>query len=238
MLPAVDDLVRISRSGGVLVVELHRPERRHALNTPLLSRLIDALAAARDEPGVGAVVVTGSDGCFSAGADVTEDLDHAAAVGRMGLFGRLYEALSLFPRPAVAAVDGWCIGGGVELACACDLRVATAAASFRFPGASFGIPAGAARLPLLVGMSHAKDLLMTGRSVGGEEAYRMGLVNRLVAGEGMLAAAIGEAALMAANPGAIALKEAVHREAGLAARVRRENEALVAWQEQAQGLMG
>lgn len=230
--------MRSSRSGDVLVVELHRPDRLHALNTPLLSRLIDTLAAARDEPGVAALVVTGSGGCFSSGADVAEDLDHTAALSRMELFGQLYEALSVFPRPAVAAVDGWCIGGGAELACACDLRVATPAARFRFPGASFGIPAGAARLPLLVGMSHAKDLLMTARTVSGQEGYRLGLVNRLVAPQELLAAAVGEATAMAANPGAGALKEALHREAALAERTRRENEALVAWQQQAKGLMG
>ncbi len=234
----MNELVRSWRVERVAVVEMHRPERRHAMNTALLSRLIAELGSLASEPSVDAVVITGSGGCFSSGADVNEDVDRAGAVARMGLFCSLYELVSTFPRPAVAAISGWCIGAGAEVATACDLRVGAPTASIRFPGAVFGVPAGSARLPLLVGLSHAKDLLMTARPVGAEEAYRMGLLNRLVTEEDLLAEATSLAAAMAANPGAMTQKRTLEEATGLAERLQRESRALRRWQEEAGGLMG
>ena len=238
MLRGVTEVARSWQVGRVAVVELHRPQVRHAMDTHLLDELISALRSAARAGDTDAVVVTGSDGCFSSGADVSEDIDRAAAQARMGKFGALYELVATYPLPTVAAISGWCIGGGAELASACDLRVGTPSASIRFPGAAYGVPAGAARLPLLVGLSHAKDLLMTARTVGAEEAYRMGFLNRLVAEDQLVEESTALAALMASNPGAITQKRALDEVYGVSERLHAENRALRRWQSEARGLMG
>lgn len=232
------EVVHSRRLGRVAVVELHRPEVRHAMNTELLRALIAELRALATADEVDAVVITGSDGCFSAGADVAEPIGREEAVMRMGLFGSLYELVAIYPRPTVAAISGWCIGGGAEVAAACDLRVGTPSASIRFPGATFGVPAGAARLPALVGLSHAKDLLMTARTVGAEEAFRMGFLNRLVAEGELVAEAAALATAMAMNPGAIVQKRALDEALGISAAMQTENRGLRRWQSEATGLMG
>ncbi|HXL41581.1 MAG TPA: enoyl-CoA hydratase/isomerase family protein, partial [Actinomycetota bacterium] len=117
------EVVRSRQVGRVAVVELHRPHVRHAMDTHLLDELIAALRSAGRVGDADAVVVTGSDGCFSSGADVSEDIDRDAAQARMGKFATLYELVATYPMPTVAAISGWCIGGGAELASACDLRV-------------------------------------------------------------------------------------------------------------------
>jgi enoyl-CoA hydratase/carnithine racemase len=208
------------------------------MNTPLLLRLLGELRLLAEDASVDAVVITGSGGTFSSGADVSEDIDRAGALARMDLFSSLYELVTGYPRPTVAAVAGWCIGAGAEVAAACDLRVGAASAAIRFPGAQYGVPAGSARLPLLVGLSRAKDLLMTARTVGAEEALDIGLLNRLVAEEDLEAAAVSLAAEMAANPGAMTQKRALEEASGLLARIQSENRALRRWQSQARGLMG
>ena len=111
-------VVRSRQFGRVAVVELHRPEVRHAMNTELLRSLIGALRGFAQAGDTDAVVVTGSDRCFSSGADVSEDIDRAAALERMDLFGTLYELVATYPLPTVAALAGWCIGGGAEVASA------------------------------------------------------------------------------------------------------------------------
>lgn len=232
------DVMRRWRIESVAVVEMHRPQRRHAMNTALLAALVDTLSGWAGDPDVTAVVITGSGGCFSAGADVTEDIDRVGALHRMELFTRLYELVATFPRPTVAAIAGWCIGGGAEVASGCDLRVGDGSARIRFPGATFGVPAGAARLPALIGLSHAKDLLLTARTIDATEAYRMGWLNRLVGDEEPVAAAVVLAQAMAAQPGAMTQKQALDQAAGITARMHQENRALRRWQSEAKGLMG
>lgn len=230
--------MRAERTGRVAVVELHRPARRHAMNTSLLQQLIGQLRTLSGDTEVSAVVVTGSGGCFSSGADVSEDIDRPGARARMGLFASLYELVSGYPRPTVAAIAGWCIGGGAELAAACDLRVGDLSAMVRFPGAIYGVPAGAARLPLLIGLSRAKDLLLTARTVAADEAYQMGFLNRLVAPESLRAEAVALAETMASRPGAMTQKRALDEAWGISTRLATENRGLQRWQDQAGGLMG
>ncbi|HLI57836.1 MAG TPA: enoyl-CoA hydratase/isomerase family protein [Actinomycetota bacterium] len=234
----MSELVRGRRSGAVAVIELDRPERRHAMNTPLLEALLAALSGSAGDPAVAAVVIAGSEGCFSSGADISEDLDHDGAVRRMGLFARLFETVAGFPKPTVAAIDGWCVGGGAEVASGCDLRVGTPGASIRFPEAIYGVPGGAARLPALVGLSHAKDLLLTARVVGGEEAYRIGWLNRLVPPDQLAPTAEQLAGEMAGHRGTAALKRILDEAAGISSRTRQENRALIRFQDEATGLMG
>lgn len=210
------------------MLTLNRPERRNALDTALLRALLDALGEAGRDGGVRAVVLAGAGGAFSAGADVREELDHGGLVRRTDLFARVYEAIAAFPRPTVAAVTGPCVGGGAEAAAACDLRVAEAGATFRFPGAAMGIPVGAAKLVGLVGLGTAKDLVLTSRTIDAAEAHRVGLVQRLVPdGEGLAAALEVATAIAERHADAVAhVRRLFDRFGGLSERVAIENDAL------------
>lgn len=205
---------------------MNEPERRNAMGTKMLVALLQALEEASEASEVRAVVLCGAEGAFSSGADVSEALDQPGAARRMEMFCRLYETVTTFPKPTVAAIDGHCIGGGAEAAGACDLRVGTARSSFMFPGARFEIPIGAARLGSLIGLSHAKDLLMTSRSFDGAEAYRLGFLNRLLDPDALEGEAQSLAETMTSNPGAILQKRLLDEAVELTARVRRENRAL------------
>ncbi|HVM14083.1 MAG TPA: enoyl-CoA hydratase/isomerase family protein [Egibacteraceae bacterium] len=221
-------LVVAEDDDGVRVLTLQRPDARNAMSTALLGELLDAVADAVADGEVRVLVVTGSGGSFSAGADLREELDHAGQVRRMDLFCQVYEAVATCPKPTMAAVEGHCVGGGVEVAAACDLRVAGATASFRFPGAALGIPVGAAKLVGLVGLGAAKDLVLTSRTFDVDEALRIGFVQRLTPEGGALDVAQQAAAQIAGNhPDAVAqLKRHFDRFSGLRDRVAVENDAL------------
>lgn len=172
-------LVAVEQQGEVRVVRMQRPEARNAMNTAMLMAILDALADAVADDTVKVIILRGAEGTFSAGADLREELDRAGQVRRMDLFCQMYEAIGTCPKPIIAAIEGHCVGGGIEAASACDLRIADPSASFRFPGASLGIPVGAAKLVGLVGLGTAKDLVLTSRTFGVEEALRIGFVQRL-----------------------------------------------------------
>ena len=176
---------------GIALLRLDRPEARNAMNTQMLEGMLDHLAAARDDDVVSVLVLSSSDHMgLSAGADVREQLDVEGRVRRMELFAKLYDDLTGFPKPTVAACHGSCVGGGAEVAVACDLRVGGSNLRLRFPAAALGVPVGPARLVTLCGLSVAKYLLLTGKEVGVEQALRWGLVHRVAP-----AAATEEAAL-------------------------------------------
>ena len=223
------DVVRRRQVHRVAILEMNRPQRRNAIDGALLAALLGSLGALERDPSVGAVVVTGAGGCFSSGADLSGGPDPVRAGVDMDAFARLYEAVATFSKPAVAAIAGPCIGAGAEVAACCDLRVGASSAAIQFPGAQFGVPVGAARLPGLIGVSHAKDLLMTSRTVGAEEAYRMGLLNRLVAEVDLEDEAVELAAALAAQPGAAEQKRRIDEVCGLTARARSESRALRRW---------
>lgn len=211
---------------SVAVAEMNRPERRNAMNTALLQSLLEALRGFRSDDKVGAVVLTGALGTFSSGADLSERTEGAAAELRARLFSELYETLGTFPKPTVAAIAGPCIGGGAEAAASCDLRVGVPGVQIRFPGSRLGIPVGSARLPLLIGLSHAKDLLLTSRTIGTEEAYRIGFLNRVVEAKDLEHESVALAAAIAANPGAVMQKRLIDQATGLSERVLSENRTL------------
>ena len=128
----------------------------------MLEELLGHLAAARDDEAVRVLVISSTDHMgLSAGADVREELDDEGGVRRMQLFADLYDELTGFPKPTVAACHGACVGGGAEIAVACDLRVGGSNLRLRFPGAALGVPVGPARLVTLCGLSVAKYLLLT-----------------------------------------------------------------------------
>lgn len=220
--------VAVADEGRVRTIRLERPEVRNAMNTQLLGELLDAIADAAAAEHVRAIVITGAGTSFSAGADLKEPLDQGGAARRMELIAEVFEAVATSATPTVAAIAGHCVGGGAEVAAACDIRVADATASFRFPGAALGYPAGAAKLVGLVGLGAAKDLVLTSRTIYAEEAARVGFVQHLVADGRALAAARDVATQIAANdPNAVAyLKRLFASFSGLPDRVAVENDAL------------
>jgi enoyl-CoA hydratase/carnithine racemase len=218
---------------GIALLRLDRPEARNAINTPMLEELLRHLESARNDEAVRVLVLSSTDHMgLSAGADVREELDHAARVRRMELFARLYEELTGFPKPTIAACHGSCVGGGAEIAVACDLRVGGSNLRLRFPGAALGIPVGAARLVTLCGLSVAKYLLLTAKEVGAEQALRWGLVHRVAPAQATEDATLELAAAVAAHPPeAIAtLKRMLHRWDRVEQRSRDEGEGQVEWQ--------
>lgn len=221
-------MIAIEDHDATRILRFDRPHARNAMNTDLLSRLLDAMNDAAADDAVTAVVFTGAGGAFSAGADLREELDHAASVRRMDLFCQTYEAVTTFPKPTVAAIEGHCVGGGIEVAAATDIRVADPTASFRFPGATLGIAVGAAKLIGLIGLGMAKDLVLTSRTFDAAEGWRMGFVQRLAEPGLALDVALEVTAEIAANnPQAVAfLRRQFTTFSGLADRVAAENDVL------------
>jgi enoyl-CoA hydratase/carnithine racemase len=202
-MPVADQpLVTVERRGdGVAVVTLDHP-KVNALSSELLRQLLGAATALTDDP-PGAVVVTGSDRVFAAGADIAEfgGPDEARVIG--DLFLRSLSAVADIPRATIAAVNGVALGGGCELALACDFRVASERARFGQPEILLGIipgGGGTQRLPRLVGTARAKDMIFTGRQVGAEEALAIGLVDEVVPPGEVLDRALAKAAELAAGP--------------------------------------
>jgi enoyl-CoA hydratase/carnithine racemase len=169
------------RRDGVAVVRLDHP-KVNALSSALLEQL-EAVALDLTEDPPGAVVVTGGDRIFAAGADISEfgGPDEAQVIG--GSFVRTFDAVAAIPRCVIAAISGFALGGGCELALACDLRIASERAKLGQPEILLGIipgGGGTQRLARLVGPAKAKDMILTGRQVGAEEALRIGLVDEVV----------------------------------------------------------
>ena len=228
-----------SVADGVALLQLDRPQARNALDTELLVELLAHLEDARADERVRALVLSSTDHMgLSAGADVREQLDEAGAVRRMELFSQLYDELTGFPKPTVAACHGACVGGGAEIAVACDLRIGGANLRLRFPGAALGVPVGPARLVTLCGLSVAKYLLLTSKEVDAEVAYRWGLVHKVAPAARTEEAALQLAAQVAANPpDAVArLKRMLHEWDGVEGRSRVEGEGQVEWQRSGPGL--
>lgn len=186
------------RDDGVAVVRLDRP-KMNALSAALLAQLATVAAELRDDP-PGAVVVWGGERIFAAGADIGEfgGPDEARVIG--GQFRDALDAIAAIPRAVIAAVNGYALGGGCELALACDFRVAADNAVFGQPEILLGvIPGGGGtqRLPRLIGPARAKDLILSGRQVRADEAERIGLVDRVVPRAEVLDAAVAWAADLA-----------------------------------------
>jgi enoyl-CoA hydratase/carnithine racemase len=196
--------VRLEVSDGVAVLRLDRPPM-NALDAAV-QRRIGALAgecAERDD--VAAVVLTGGERVFAAGADIVEmeRLGYAEMAVHSGVLQAAFSAVARIPKPVVAAVNGYALGGGCELALCADVRIAAEDATFGQPEIKLGIIPGAGgtqRLSRLVGPSRAKDLIFTGRFVGAAEALAMGLVDRVVPAAEVLPAALAWAAQFVGGP--------------------------------------
>lgn len=207
MTPSPPDLSEIlfepPGADGVAVLTLNRPEKRNAIGIRMVEEFHAVLGRLERDPAAGALVVAGAGGkVFAAGADIAELRDRTAADAEKAINQALFARLEALPLPTVAAVTGWALGGGCELALACDLRVAGESARFGQPETGLGILPGAGgtqRLPRIVGLGRAREMILTGRILDAAEAERFGLVNRVVPDAGVLAAAREVAALMASK---------------------------------------
>ena len=205
------------RAKRVEVLTLNRPERLNAVNRDVLSLLERYIDDAVREEDVRCVVITGAgDKAFSAGADIGElsGLNPLQAQELMAFGQKVYAAVEDCPKPVLAAINGYALGGGLELALACDLRIASTSATLgQLEITLANIPGwgGTQRLPLIVGEGVAKDMILTGRLVGAGEALSLGLVSRTTDGPALEAALSLAASLSAYSPAAVALaKQAVH----------------------------
>ncbi len=175
----------VERRGRVAIVTINRPEKRNALNIQTRQEGAAVLEELREDEAVRVVIFTGAgDKAFIAGADIAEFAGRTAITQRDVMTGRsLFTAIDTFPKPVIAMINGYCLGGGNELAMACDLRIASDTASFGQPEINLGIipgGGGTQRLTHLVGESKAMELILTGDIIDAQTAYRIGLVNMVV----------------------------------------------------------
>jgi enoyl-CoA hydratase/carnithine racemase len=201
---------------GVAVVTINRPEVRNAVSRQVQRDLRDALAQLRVDDTVGAVVITGAgDRAFVAGADIAQLKDYTLHTGLAAEMQRLFDEVEAFEKPTIAAVNGYALGGGCELAMACDIRIAAETARFGLPETNLSVLPGAGgtqRLARLVGTGRAIEMVLTGRLVAADEALRSGLVTDVAPGERLLNRARETAAqILAKGPLAIRLAKLVIR---------------------------
>jgi len=193
--------IRVETRGRVGLITLDRPQALNALNDTLMDELGAALLAFDADDGIGAIVVTGSPKAFAAGADIAamKDLSFLDAV-RGDYITRNWETIRRVRKPVIAAVAGYALGGGNELAMSCDIIIAADNARFGQPEIKLGIIPGAGgtqRLPRAVGKAKAMDLVLTGRMMDAQEAERAGLVARVVPADTLLAEALAVAGTIA-----------------------------------------
>jgi len=234
-------LTSYSVSDGVALLRLERDDARNAINTQMLEEMLDHLASAREDDEARVLVISSNDHLgLSAGADVKEAMDDEGKVRRMQLFADLYDQVVAFPKPTVAACHGSVVGGGAEIAVACDLRVGGGNLRMRFPGAALGVPVGPARLVSLCGLSAAKYLLLTSRNVAAEEAFRMGLVHRLAPAARTEEVALELAGEVAVHPpeSVARIKRMLNEWDGVVERSASEGRGQVEWQRTGPGLPG
>lgn len=233
-------------SGRVATITLNRPEALNALSNTLIAELVDAAARFDQDPNVGAIVITGSERAFAAGADIKGmlELDYADVLAG-GVFPS-WGGFETMLTPTIAAVSGFALGGGCELAMMCDIIIAADNAKFGQPEINLGvIPGfgGSQRLPRAIGKYKAADMILTGRMMGAEEAERSGLVSRIVPAADLIAEATKVATTIASKsmPSVIAAKNTlqVAEESSLAEGLRYERAAfaaLFATEDQTEGM--
>ena len=178
---------------NIAIITINRPEALNALNSDVLKELAQTVEKAEADDGVYVLIITGAGKAFVAGADIAQMKDMSAAEAKaFGDFGNsVFYKIESLTKPVIAAVNGYALGGGCELSMACDIRIAGTKAKFGQPEVGLGITpgfGGTQRLPRIVGVSKAKELIFTAETIGAEEAHRIGLVSRVVPDEMMTAA--------------------------------------------------
>lgn len=203
---------------SILTITIDRPPV-NALDTSVLQRLTEVFEQEASQPSVGAIILTGAGRTFVAGADIRSFAAHDAEAGAhpsLRLANDLFNLIEVYPKVVIAAINGGCLGGGNELALACDFRVVSTESSFGQPEIALGLVpgwGGLQRLPRLIGRGRALDLLLTGRTVSAHEAWSMGLVTEVVTPEQLAARSLDFARRFAALPplAVAATKERVAR---------------------------
>lgn len=174
--------ISIATQGEIQIVTIERPEARNAVNAATATELAEAFEAFEADDALKVALLAGADGCFCAGADLKQVAGESASGTRREGDGPMGPSRMLLTKPVIAAVEGYAVAGGLELALWCDLRVAAEDAVFGVFCRRWGVPlidGGTVRLTRLIGHSHALDMILTGRGVSGEEARMMGLANRI-----------------------------------------------------------
>ncbi|MGH6976669.1 MAG: enoyl-CoA hydratase [Stellaceae bacterium] len=239
--------ILVETRGAVGLVTLNRPQALNALCDALVRELGQALDAFEADEAVGAIVLTGSDKAFAAGADIKEMQNRSFVDVYLGDFVKSWERVTLCRKPVIAAVAGYALGGGCELAMMCDTIVCADSAKFGQPEITLGITPGAGgtqRLTRFVGKAKAMDMILTGRMMDAAEAERSGLVSRVVPAAQLVDEAVKMAAQIAAlsRPAVLMAKEMINRayETTLAEGVRFERRlfhALFATADQKEGML-
>jgi enoyl-CoA hydratase len=209
--PTLDELLVVAeQKGRVGIARLNRPDILNALSTPLVEELVRLLEAFDKEPSIGCIIITGSERAFAAGADIRHMANATADEMRSQDFLALWDRVYAIEKPIIACVQGFCLGGGMEISMMCDMIVAADNARFGQPEINIGVIPGAGgtqRLTRLVGKPLAMEMILTGRPISAEEAFRVGLVNRIAPASEVDAEALALAREIAAKP-AIAVKQA------------------------------
>ena len=236
----------VETKGRVGVIKLNRPQALNALNRALVTELSQAIDAFDADDAIGAMLITGNEKAFAAGADIKEMADKSFIEAYLGNFAADWDRAAHARKPIVAAVAGFALGGGCELAMQCDLIIAADSAKFGQPEIKLGIIpgiGGTQRLTRAVGMAKAMDLILTGRMMDATEAESAGLVARVVPAASLMEEAMKVAEIVAglSLPSVLAAKEAVNRafESGLAEGVmfeRRIFHSLFATEDQKEGM--
>src|SRR5438105_8695024 len=209
--------ILVERQGAVGIVTLNRPQALNALNAALVAELGIAFDDLEADPAIGAIVLTGSDKAFAAGADIKEMADKTYIEAYSEDFiTRGWERVAQCRKPVIAAVAGFALGGGCEVAMMCDIVIAADNARFGQPEINLGTMPGAGgtqRLPRFIGKAKAMDLCLTGRMMDAAEAERLGLVSRIVRPDKLMeeALAVAEKVASMSRPIAMMVKEAVNR---------------------------
>ena len=212
------EILRMEVAEAVATVTMARPQAMNALNSGFFREMDALVAEIAGRTDIKVVIITGEGKAFAAGADIAEmaskTREDARAFSKVGQ--RTFRSLELLEKPVIAAVNGFALGGGCELALACDVRIASAKAKFGQPEVNLGLIPGYAatqRLPRLVGLGNALFLLLSGEMIGAEDALRMGLVQKVVEPEALLPAAVELAKTIASKgPQAVRLVKRVVRE--------------------------
>ena len=179
------ETILVRRADAALVITMNRPERRNAINSKMMDELVAALRGGEGDDEVRAVIITGGSEFFSAGADLKEAGERRTAVDAMRMlksWRRVTNTLEELARPVIAAIEGFCLTGGLELALACDIRIASATARFGLTQLQHGLmphQGGTQRLPRLIGRGKALELILTGAIFDSAEAARIGLVSQV-----------------------------------------------------------
>lgn len=219
----------LEKKGGVALIILNRPERKNALNVQMFEELGEAVNAVAKDDDVRAAIITGGDKFFCAGADIgmLDQFPSSVKQYHFACENISVHAVAKLRKPTIAAVAGYALGGGCELALACDLRIAATTAVFGMPEVELGMIPGAGgtqRLPRLIGAAKAKEMIFTGESISAEEAYRIGLVNKVVPPEKLideamtLGAKLARKAPLALQAAKEAIDEGLNIDLGLALR--------------------